>query len=400
MRKEAAISRSLLFPVSAIVFLVLAAPCVAGVPVAGSPVTLQAADGTKLAATYYSADEKPGPGILLCHQCNRDRSSWNELAEKLARAGFHVLTVDYRGFGQSGGPRHGDLPAAERDRVVRDVWPRDLDVAFAYLRARPGVTATLGAGGASCGVNNSIKLSKRHPEIRSLVLLSGGTDRSSRRQLKDKSTLPLLIAAADDDGNVVQYMEWIDAASGNPTNRFVEYKTGGHGSEMFKAHPELQGEIVAWYEATLLGNGKPASTDNATRRNAPTTRLLVMTDDPDGAAKLLQTLQAEKAKNSSSPVLEPAFVNLLGYMLIGEGDAKGGIVVLKFNADAHPKSSNAWDSLGDAYLADGQREKAREASEKALELVGSDPSESAERREIIRKSAQGKLDQLKAKPPG
>ena len=112
-------------------------------------------------------------------------------------------------------------------------------------------------------------------------------------------------------------MEWIDAASGNPTNRFVEYKTGGHGSEMFKAHPELQGEIVAWYEATLLGNGKPASTDNATRRNAPTTRLLVMTDDPDGAAKLLQTLQAEKAKNSSSPVLEPAFVNLLGYMPFG-----------------------------------------------------------------------------------
>ena len=64
-------------------------------------------------------------------------------------------------------------------------------------------------------------------------------------------------------------------------------------------------------------------------------------------------------------------------MLVGEGDAKGGIAVLKFNADAHPTSSNAWDSLGDAYLADGQREKAREASEKALELVGSDPSESA-----------------------
>ena len=96
-------------------------------------------------------------------------------------------------------------------------------------------------------------------------------------------------------------MEWVDAASGNPTNRFVEYKTGGHGTEMFKAHPELQGEIVAWYEATLLGRGKPASTDNAARRNAPTTRLLVMTDDPDGGAKLLQTLQAEKAKKSSSP---------------------------------------------------------------------------------------------------
>ena len=87
-------------------------------------------------------------------------------------------------------------------------------------------------------------------------------------------------------------------------------------------------------------------------------------------------------------------------MLVGEGDAKGGIAVLKFNADAHPTSSNAWGSLGDAYLADGQRDKAREASEKALELVDSDPAESQERREVIRKNAQGKLDQLKAKPPG
>ena len=396
--------RSLLFPVSATVFLVLAAPRGAAgvpvVPVAGSPVTLQAADGTRLAATYYSADEKPGPGILLCHQCNRDRSSWNELAEKLARAGFHVLTVDYRGFGQSGGPRHGDLPAAERDRVVRDVWPRDLDLAFAYLRARPGVTATLGAGGASCGVNNSIKLSKRHPEIQSLVLLSGGTDRSSRQRLQEKSSPPLLVAAADDDGGVVQYMEWAEAASGNPVNRFVEYQTGGHGTEMFQAHPELQGEIVAWYEATLLGKGKPASTDNARRRNAPTIRLLLMTDDPGGAGKVLDALQAEKGKNPGAPILEPVFVNLLGYVLVGEGDSKGGIAILKFNADAHPASSNAWDSLGDAYLADGQREKAREASEKALALVGSDTSESEERRELVRKNAQAKLDQLKAKPPG
>ena len=58
-------------------------------------------------------------------------------------------------------------------------------------------------------------------------------------------------------------MAWIDASSDNPANRFVEYKTGGHGTEMFKPHPELPGEIVAWYEATLSGKGKPASTTTA-----------------------------------------------------------------------------------------------------------------------------------------
>ena len=382
---------------AALILLLAGTRAAAGASVTGTPASLAAPDGTKLAATYYSGGQ-PGPGILLLHQCNRDRSAWNALAEGLARAGFHVLTVDYRGYGESGGKRHLELPDAERERLVTELWPGDLDVAFSYLRAQPGVTDVIGAGGASCGVNNSIQLSRRHPEIKSLVLLSGGTDRSSRQHLRGKSSPPLMIAAADDDGNLVQFMEWIDASSGNDTNRFVEYKAGGHGTDMFKPHPDLPTEIVAWYEATLLNKGKPASTDNRARRNAPTTRLLLMTDEPDGGKKIIEALTAERKKDAKSQVLEARFVNRLGYMMLGEGDTKGGVAVLKFNVDAHPASSNAWDSLGDAYLADGQRDKAREASEKALKLVDSDQSEPEEQRKLIRESAQGKLDQLKATP--
>ncbi len=71
---------------------------------------------------------------------------------------------------------------------------------------------------------------------------------------------------------------------------------------------------------------------------------------------------------------------------------------MQLNVDARPRSSNAWDSLGDAYLADGQREKAREASEKSLALVDSDTSETEEQRGAIRQSAQGRLNQLKNPP--
>ena len=63
-------------------------------------VTLSAADGTKLAATYYSAG-KPGPAALLLHMCNTTRQSWDPLGPRLAAAGIHALSVDYRGFGES-----------------------------------------------------------------------------------------------------------------------------------------------------------------------------------------------------------------------------------------------------------------------------------------------------------
>jgi dienelactone hydrolase len=369
-----------------------------GEPVTGAPVTLSAAGGTKLAASYY-AGEKPGPGILLLHQCNRDRTSWNGLAETLAKDGFHVLTMDFRGFGESGGKRFPELTAEEATKTTNELFPSDVDVAYAWLRAQPGVQGVTGAGGASCGVNQSIQLSRRHPEVKSLVLLSGNTDLAGRQSLRGKTSPPLFIAAADDDGGVVRVMSWIEACSANPTNRFVEYEKGGHGTVMFGAHPELPGQIVAWYDATLAGKGKPASTDNRARRDSSDVRLLMLTDEPGGYERAAQTLEAERRKDPKSSMLESGWVNFLGYQAIGSGDAKGAVAVMMVNVEGHPASANAWDSLGDAYFAAGQRDKAREASEKSLQLLDSDPSLSTDaQRQAIRESAQGKLDQLKAAP--
>ena len=383
---------------AALLLLLAGAGTAAADSVTGTPAVLAAPDGAKLAATYYSAG-RPCPGILLCHQCNMDRQSWNGLAEKLAKAGFHVLTIDYRGFGESAGARHNDLPNDQRAKLVQQVWPGDLDVAYKYLAAQPGVTGVTGAGGASCGVNNSIQLSRRHPEIKSLVLLSGNTDKAGRDHLKTKSSPPLLLAAADDDGNAVQLMEVLDAASNNPTNRFVEYKTGGHGAAMFVPHPELPDQIVAWYDATLLGKGAPASTDNRARRRSPQVRLLLTADEDGGNAKVIDALTDARQKDPKSPILERRFVNFLGYQALGNGDAKSAIAIMKVNVDANPRSSNAWDSLGDAYLADGQKDKAREAAEKSLGLLDSDSTLTAQTRDAIRKSAQGKLDQLRGGAP-
>src|SRR5215469_7882131 len=115
-------------------------------------VDLTAADGTKLKATYFSAD-KPGPGVLLLHQCNRQRKVWDGLAQQLATSGINVLTLDLRGFGESGGiPNDKLTPETGPGQLQK--WPGDIDVAFQYLKTHPGVKAdVIGVGGASCGVN-------------------------------------------------------------------------------------------------------------------------------------------------------------------------------------------------------------------------------------------------------
>src|SRR5262249_52436948 len=139
-------------------------------------IDITAADGAKLRATYYPAAGKQAsggsPAVMLLHMCNTDRKSWTPVAEQLSATGISALTMDYRGFGDSGGPKEDTLSQEEVQRVRTDVWPRDIDAAYAWLLSQPGVNKTrIGAGGGSCGVNNAVRLASRHAEVRSLVLL-------------------------------------------------------------------------------------------------------------------------------------------------------------------------------------------------------------------------------------
>ena len=85
---------------------------------------IQASDGRILKASYLSPATRR-PGVLLFHQCSDDasRTLWNPLANALRDAGFHVLSYDSRGFGETAGempeppppPPRPTLPASRRD---------------------------------------------------------------------------------------------------------------------------------------------------------------------------------------------------------------------------------------------------------------------------------------------
>src|SRR6266852_2259642 len=275
--------------------LMLAVSCAAQQAPGQRVVDLSAADGTKLKATFYAAG-KAGPGVLLLHQCNQQRKGWDGLATQLAAAGISVMTLDYRGYGDSEGKAPKDLPPAEGAKVLNEKWPGDVDVAYGYLISQPGVNAhVVGAGGASCGVNQSIQLARRHPEVKSLVLLSGNTDREGRAFLSKSKKMPVLLSAADDDGAAVQLMEWLYSLSTNPGSKFVEYPNGGHGVDIFAAHKELPAMIVDWYVQTLVKTPGSAPVNAARRGDSPA--ILKLIDSPGGAEKASQQLAAARQKD-------------------------------------------------------------------------------------------------------
>ena len=369
----------------------------------GSPaqrvVDLAAGDGTNLKATYFPA-VKPGPGVLLLHQCNRQRKVWDALAEQLAASGIHVLTLDYRGFGESGGDRFEKLaPDAARAQVAKRA--ADIDVAFAYLLAQPGVSHDMiGAGGASCGVHNSVQVARRHPEVKSLVLLSGSTDFGGRQFLRESAKLPVFFAVADDDEfkPTVREVEWLYYLTPSPEKHLAHYANGGHGADMFPVHPELPKMIVDWYVATLLKTPGKAPASKGQPAIPEEVKVLDQIDQPGGAAKVGQTLEQARRSDPRAILFPEDVVNLVGYDHLQSGDIKGAVEILKLNVAAYPNSANAYDSLSDALLADGQKDLARQNAKRALELLPSDTSDPEERRKGIRESAEQKLKQL-GEPP-
>ena len=99
------------------------------------------------------------------------------------------------------------------------------------------------------------------------------------------------------------------------------------------------------------------------------------------AAAAVAEYRQLKSENSATYDFSERELNMLGYQLLGMNRAKDAIEIFKLNVEMFPKSSNPYDSLGEAYLADNQKELALASYKKTLEL---DPANSNAARIINR----------------
>lgn len=362
---------------------------------APSPVTLNATDGIALKATYYTPG-KPGPGLVLLHQCNRDRSAWAAFAQAAAARGYHVIAMDYRGYGESGGQRFEDFQ--QQGPVITEKWPGDVDAAFKWLLSQPGVDRNrIAAAGASCSVNQSVLLASRHREVKTVMLLSGGVTPAARTYLRDSPWLPVFAAASHDDGGALEGMRWILGWSRNTANTLVEYKAAGHGTDMFAVEKGLQPKMLDWLDAHLRNAPATPTTSSAPPAPSPIEAFWTALEGPGGPAKARKLFDDAKRANSKVILFPEGELNQFGYGLLQQGKAEDAVVVFRMNVDAYPESANTYDSLSDAYLAAGKRDEALKFAEKTLQVLGTDARTPEEFKARIRESAEGKIAQLKKK---
>ena len=304
-----------------------------------------------------------------------------------------MLALDYRGYGQSGGTKSDD--PQQQQWIADREWPGDIDAAYAWLTSQPGVDKTrMGAAGASCGVNQAVQLARRHPEVRTVVLLSGGLTANGREFMRDSAWLPIFGAASQGDGGAVEAMRFAMGWSRNPTNTFVEYQAAGHGTDMFAVEKELQPQVLAWLETHV--RDAPATRPAPATAGGPTIveQFWTTLNQPGGVERARQLYDEAKSRDKSVVLFPEAETNLLGYALLQDGKVKDAVVVFQLNVEGYPRSANTYDSLSDGYLAMGNKEEALKYAQKTIDMLDTDPNATPEFKQRLREGAEKKIKEL------
>lgn len=97
-------------------------------------------------------------------------------------------------------------------------------------------------------------------------------------------------------------------------------------------------------------------------------RTLSVTIESSGIDAGVRQYRDLKAAKPAAYNFDERELNSLGYQLVRAKKLPDAIRIFELNAEAYPKSSNAWDSLGEACLSAGKKAEAIAHYRKALQL--------------------------------
>jgi tetratricopeptide (TPR) repeat protein len=107
-----------------------------------------------------------------------------------------------------------------------------------------------------------------------------------------------------------------------------------------------------------------------------------------------QAYAAEKRRNPETELSNQHNLSMLASALADQQKAPEAIAVLEFSAREHPASASAFNDLAEGYAFLKQKERAIEATNKALALAKKDAHLSAAAKEQLQSDAKRRLEQL------
>jgi dienelactone hydrolase len=217
--------------------------------------TFTTEQGFALKADYYQPEKAEQRAVLLLHQCNLDRSMYDGIGKGLSQRGIHALSLDFRGFGGSIDDET-DMKKFGRSRFMSYFkhWPKDVQLAYDFLRKKVGKDGIIGVIGASCGGRQAKILTENNP-INAMSFFSSAVVHNDKEDTitdyKAIANKPTLFISAEEDGTFDGTKRGF-TLNENVKSKFISYKGTAHGYPLLEQDEYLAETIVDWFDRNLI----------------------------------------------------------------------------------------------------------------------------------------------------
>lgn len=232
--------------------------------------------------------------------------------------------------------------------------------------------------------------------LKSLVFYYGLPSKTS----PPRQDLPLLLVRAGLDSyslntKIDQFLG--EAMQADIPLEFINYLEGYHAFDILNDNErskQIIDQTLSFLKRTLKSEGSTTSFVLTTRNFYD---MIQKGQTAEALKKMRQLYQERLALGRPNRgyyrVAEEGSINGVGYQLIEDGLKMEAIQVLELNTELFPDSPNAYDSLADAYEANGEKEKAIEMALKTLKKL-EQSKYSDQQKALIKESAEDKLTRL------
>lgn len=216
---------------------------------------------------------------------------------------------------------------------------------------------------------------------------------------KVRFDVPMLVARAGQDvpninGTIDAYITRAIAQDAPLT--LVSYSDGQHAFDVLDNNDQTREIIKQTLDFLKFHLMKDEAATTASKRAPSPGRFVAMITN-DGLTKALQAFEEGKKTDPNAVLFRESVLNAIGYQMLQDSRIREALEVFKLNVVLYPQSANVYDSVGDAYEANGNTELAIQSAEKALALLETDTTTDGPGKSVVRASAQAKLDRLKEK---
>jgi esterase/lipase len=224
-----------------------------------SSVSIITKDKFALKGHYYAGNIHNG-GVLLLHGCNANQSDYQVLAKLLNTAKLHVLSFDFRGYGESQNNQFSQPQLRKKAKNIlayqsaltslSAYWKNDALSAFNWLRNKVDKTKQIAIVSVGCASRYAVTIAE-NMSINSLIMVTPIMDYSDKEHYKNLADKPTYFVSAIPQASSYETAKELFNWNGSTSSKMQLFKDNRVDHSLLKHQKGLIEDMVLWLSYNL-----------------------------------------------------------------------------------------------------------------------------------------------------